>query len=107
SVLHDGLARGSGQSPGQHNVEAMTDDAAAEVEALAAALARRPPRPTRWSMEGRVQAAVCVPVHPGGRGLEIWAIKRTASLRDHAREIAFPGGKRDEGDRDLADTALR
>jgi 8-oxo-dGTP pyrophosphatase MutT (NUDIX family) len=28
-------------------------------------------------------------------------------MRHHAREIAFPGGKRDEGDLDLRDTALR
>jgi 8-oxo-dGTP pyrophosphatase MutT (NUDIX family) len=28
-------------------------------------------------------------------------------MRHHAREIAFPGGQRDEGDADLRDTALR
>jgi 8-oxo-dGTP pyrophosphatase MutT (NUDIX family) len=48
-----------------------------------------------------------VPLHPGGRGLEVWAIKRTDDMRHHAREIAFPGGKRDDGDLDLRDTALR
>jgi len=58
-------------------------------------------------MEGRIEAAVCVPLHFGRRGLEIWAIKRTDGMRHHAREIAFPGGKPDAGDRDLADTALR
>jgi 8-oxo-dGTP pyrophosphatase MutT (NUDIX family) len=82
-------------------------DSTAEIDALASAIVARPPRPSRWSMAGRVHAAVCVPVHFGSRGLEIWAIKRTAALRDHAREIAFPGGKPDDGDRDLADTALR
>jgi 8-oxo-dGTP pyrophosphatase MutT (NUDIX family) len=37
----------------------------------------------------------------------VWAIKRVDRLRHHAREIAFPGGKPDPGDRDLADTAFR
>ena len=33
--------------------------------------------------------------------------KRAAHLRAHAGEVAFPGGKWEEGDRDLAATALR
>lgn len=48
-----------------------------------------------------------MPLYLGPRGLEVWAIKRTDGLRHHAREIAFPGGKPDGLDRDLADTALR
>jgi 8-oxo-dGTP pyrophosphatase MutT (NUDIX family) len=48
-----------------------------------------------------------VPLHAVGGGLEVWAIKRTAGMRHHAREIAFPGGQRDDGDADLRDTALR
>ncbi len=79
----------------------------AEVEALRAALVDRPHRPSFLPLEGRVQAAVCVPLHDGARGLEVWAIKRTDAMRHHAREIAFPGGKRDETDASLADTALR
>lgn len=78
-----------------------------QIEALTAAIAARPPRTFPWSMEGRIQAAVCVPLHFGQRGLEIWAIKRTDGMRHHAREIAFPGGKPDADDHDLADTALR
>lgn len=78
-----------------------------ELEALAAAIARRPARRSIWPTAGRVQAAVCVPLHVGPRGLEVWAIKRTEDLRHHAREIAFPGGKPDDGDADLAATALR
>jgi 8-oxo-dGTP pyrophosphatase MutT (NUDIX family) len=85
----------------------MTPDSTAEIDAIAAAVAARPPRPELVSQDGRVQAAVAVPLHPGGRGLEVWAIKRTDGMRHHAREIAFPGGKRDEGDTDLLDTALR
>src|SRR5262249_12374908 len=85
-------------TPGSQ-IEALT--------ALTAAIAARPPRTSPWPMDGRIQAAVCVPLHFGPRGLEIWAIKRTAGMRHHPREIAFPGGKPDAGDQDLADTALR
>ena len=78
-----------------------------DLDALRAAIAARRPRPSAISLEGRVQAAVCVPLHVGGRGVEIWAIKRADGMRHHAREIAFPGGKPDHGDDGLADTALR
>lgn len=33
--------------------------------------------------------------------------RRRADLRRHAGEISFPGGRRDAGDKTLADTALR
>jgi len=85
----------------------MTPDSTAEIDALVAAIAARPQRWPTGSQEGRWQAAVCVPLHYGPRGLEIWAIKRQEGMRHHAHEIAFPGGKPDRDDRDLADTALR
>lgn len=85
----------------------MTPDSTAEIDALAAALAARPPWAAAGSQVGRIQAAVCVPLQFGPHGLEVWAIKRTDDMRHHAREIAFPGGKRDDGDLDLRDTALR
>lgn len=50
---------------------------------------------------------MCVPLQAGASGLEVWVIKRTAGMRHHARELAFPGGQRDDGDADLRDTALR
>jgi 8-oxo-dGTP pyrophosphatase MutT (NUDIX family) len=84
----------------------VTPGSIAEAEALAAAAAARRPWP-RGSEVGRVQAAVAVPLQPGSAGLEVWAIKRTDGMRHHAREIAFPGGQRDEGDADLRETALR
>lgn len=34
-------------------------------------------------------------------------IERSSALRQHAGQIAFPGGKPEPGDRDLLDTALR
>jgi 8-oxo-dGTP pyrophosphatase MutT (NUDIX family) len=80
---------------------------ASELAALEAAIATRPRRPSRISLDGRIAAAVCVPLYEGPRGLEVWAIKRMEALRHHARELAFPGGKVDPADRDLLDTALR
>jgi len=85
----------------------VTLDSTAEIDALAAAVAARPRRPGFDPEPGRIQAAVSVPLRSGERGLETWAIKRADGMRHHAREIAFPGGKRDEGDLDLRDTALR
>lgn len=85
----------------------MTPDSTAEADAVAAAVAVRRAWPSLDSQVGRVQAAVAVPLHAGSQGLEVWAIKRADGLRHHPREIAFPGGQRDEGDADLRDTALR
>jgi 8-oxo-dGTP pyrophosphatase MutT (NUDIX family) len=85
----------------------LRPDSATDLAALEAAIAGRPAVPSRFALEGRIPAAVCVPLHDGPRGLEVWAIKRVDALRHHARELAFPGGKPDPGDRDLADTALR
>ncbi len=39
--------------------------------------------------------------------LHVVLTRRRADLRRHAGEIAFPGGRQDPEDRDLADTALR
>jgi 8-oxo-dGTP pyrophosphatase MutT (NUDIX family) len=85
----------------------MTPDSTAELDTLAHLIAGRQARPGPGSQAGRIQAAVCVPLHFGRHGLEVWAIKRTDGMRHHAREIAFPGGQRDGGDADLLDTALR
>jgi 8-oxo-dGTP pyrophosphatase MutT (NUDIX family) len=85
----------------------LRHDSATDLDRLEAAIANRPARRSRLALGGRIQAAVCVPLHHGSLGLEVWAIKRMDSLRHHAREIAFPGGKPDPGDRDLLDTAFR
>lgn len=83
------------------------DSTAELLTALAARLVDRPPIPSRHSIRGRTSAGVCVPLHPGPRGLEVLLIKRTGNTRHHARELAFPGGRPDPADVDLADTALR
>jgi len=52
-------------------------------------------------------AAVLLPLYgwPDEPGLVL--TERRADLRRHAGEISFPGGRRDEGDADLAAAALR
>jgi 8-oxo-dGTP pyrophosphatase MutT (NUDIX family) len=61
----------------------------------------------RWSVGGRLPAAVCVPLQESDRGPQGWAIKRAAGLRHHSRELAFPGGKPEPEDGSLLETALR
>jgi 8-oxo-dGTP pyrophosphatase MutT (NUDIX family) len=53
------------------------------------------------------EAAVLLPLYgwPEEPGLVL--TERRADMRRHAGEISFPGGRRDEGDADLAATALR
>lgn len=59
--------------------------------------------------EGRSlrDAAVLMLVTEGASGPEVVLTKRSAQLKHHPGQIAFPGGKRDAADRDLWDTALR
>ena len=56
--------------------------------------------------EGRVlkPAAVLVGVRENGN---LILTKRSAKLKHHPGQIAFPGGKKDEGDADLVAAALR
>jgi 8-oxo-dGTP pyrophosphatase MutT (NUDIX family) len=53
------------------------------------------------------QAAVLILIGDAAGGPELMFVERATTLRKHAGQIAFPGGARDEGDVDLADTALR
>ena len=56
---------------------------------------------------GRIVAAVLVPLYLDRGELHAVFTKRRAELRRHAGEISFPGGRRDEEDATLVDTALR
>ena len=62
----------------------------------------RPPAPA-----DAVQAAVLVPLFVSEAQPHVVLTRRRADLRRHAGEIAFPGGRRDEQDASLQDTALR
>ncbi len=57
----------------------------------------------------QIPAAVLVPLFRAGEedGPRVVLTRRRSDLRRHAGEIAFPGGRRDAGDADLAATALR
>jgi 8-oxo-dGTP pyrophosphatase MutT (NUDIX family) len=52
-------------------------------------------------------AAVLIVLFEQADGLNVVLTQRTAHLRDHAGQISFPGGRKDEGDADLIATALR
>lgn len=53
------------------------------------------------------ESAVLVLLFPAGEEIRICLIRRPASMKNHAGQIAFPGGKREKGDKDLIHTALR
>ncbi len=60
-------------------------------------------------LEGRVlrPAAVLVALIPGPGGLEVILTKRSSRLQHHPGQIAFPGGKVDDGDSGPVAAALR
>jgi 8-oxo-dGTP pyrophosphatase MutT (NUDIX family) len=59
--------------------------------------------------QGRVvrPAAVLILLFDAPSGLEVVLTQRTAHLSDHAGQISFPGGRKDDADADLIATALR
>ena len=77
----------------------------AELEAALRSWDRSAPRD--GSGPERIQAAVCLPIRDTEDGVTAWCIRRPDGIRHHAREMAFPGGKRDPEDADLDATALR
>jgi 8-oxo-dGTP pyrophosphatase MutT (NUDIX family) len=52
-------------------------------------------------------AAILIPLLARDGGLSVILTRRTAHMRDHGGQIAFPGGRADPGDTDPVDTALR
>jgi 8-oxo-dGTP pyrophosphatase MutT (NUDIX family) len=55
----------------------------------------------------QVDAAVLLPLYGWPEEPGLLFTERRSDLRRHAGEISFPGGRQDEGDADLAATALR
>ncbi|SFM44369.1 NUDIX hydrolase [Marinobacter zhejiangensis] len=53
------------------------------------------------------EAGILLPVTNSPGNPEIVLTLRSSNLSTHSGQVAFPGGKRDVGDRSLADTALR
>jgi 8-oxo-dGTP pyrophosphatase MutT (NUDIX family) len=58
-------------------------------------------------VQGRTDAGVLVPLYLDGGRLHAVFTKRREDLRRHPGDISFPGGRRDDSDRDLRATALR
>jgi 8-oxo-dGTP pyrophosphatase MutT (NUDIX family) len=56
---------------------------------------------------GRTRAAVLVPLYLERGELHVVLTRRRADLRRHPGEISFPGGRYEQGERDLLATALR
>jgi 8-oxo-dGTP pyrophosphatase MutT (NUDIX family) len=52
-------------------------------------------------------AAVLVPLLKGPQGLSVLLTERVAHLRQHGGQVAFPGGRIDEGDENAVEAALR
>ncbi len=52
-------------------------------------------------------AGVLVPILVTNEGPQLYLTKRSSALKHHPGQIAFPGGKQDEGDATIIDTALR
>ncbi|SHH60519.1 CoA pyrophosphatase [Marivita hallyeonensis] len=52
-------------------------------------------------------AGVLVPVLAHPDGARVLLTKRSSRLKHHPGQIAFPGGKQDDGDADVVDAALR
>jgi len=52
-------------------------------------------------------AGVLVPILADGADASLYLTKRSSALRHHPGQIAFPGGKQDEGDADVIAAALR
>ena len=55
----------------------------------------------------RRPASVLVPIVTRDDGLTVLLTRRTAHLRDHSGQIAFPGGRAEAGDASAEATALR
>jgi 8-oxo-dGTP pyrophosphatase MutT (NUDIX family) len=54
-----------------------------------------------------VEAAVLVGLVPRDNGLRVLLTRRTDSLRHHAGQVSFPGGRIEADDRDVVAAALR
>lgn len=91
---------------------------AAQEQALERALRALddPPQAPGWNhaemsdllgTEARTPAAVLVPVVRHAAGAAVLFTVRNASMRQHAGQVSFPGGRAEPRDIDVIDTALR
>jgi 8-oxo-dGTP pyrophosphatase MutT (NUDIX family) len=74
-------------------------------EPLRRALAAR--RPRKLPLGATTSAAVLVPLFERDGEVHVWLVRRPTSMRSHAGQVAFPGGKSDPSDVSAFATALR
>ncbi len=80
----------------------------AELAATLAPVLLDPAEAAALDVHGRIDAAVLVPLYLHDEGnVGVVLTKRRDDLRRHAGEISFPGGRQDDDESDLRDTALR
>jgi 8-oxo-dGTP pyrophosphatase MutT (NUDIX family) len=65
------------------------------------------PEALALEVAGRTDAGVLVPLYESDGYIHVVFTKRRDDLRRHPGEISFPGGRREDGDADLCETALR
>jgi 8-oxo-dGTP pyrophosphatase MutT (NUDIX family) len=58
-------------------------------------------------MGAATAAAVLVPLFERDGEAHVWLARRPETMRSHAGQVAFPGGKNEASDESLLDTALR
>ena len=108
--------------PAHLPVDAIAGERALEAARLNADwLRQRFAEPPRWEPEpsgdqmvrmaqskGRFRlASVLIPIVLREQGMTILFTRRTADLKDHAGQISFPGGRREDYDASAIETALR
>lgn len=74
-------------------------------EPLRRTLASRTPR--RLAPGATMAAAVLIALFDEDGETRLWLVRRPTSMRSHAGQVAFPGGKSDASDDSLLHTALR
>jgi len=67
----------------------------------------RVPEALTLEIAGRTDAGVLVPLYEREGQMHAVFTRRRDDLRRHPGEISFPGGRRDDTDTDLSETALR
>jgi 8-oxo-dGTP pyrophosphatase MutT (NUDIX family) len=80
----------------------------AQLDALATRLTERGVAPTAAPAHRGWQAATALVLAPGEQDIEVAIIERTRREGDRwSGQLALPGGRREEADRSLAETAAR
>ncbi len=80
---------------------------AVDLETIVDALHRRTPSVVGPVPDGAQESAVLCLLYEHRADVHVVLTRRSADMRHHAHEMAFPGGRREHGDPDLWHTAVR